>query len=55
VALQLANRTTTLEKACADRGADWRQVLAQQAAEQQVIDDLGLNRTPAVSPQGAQA
>jgi capsid protein len=55
IAKQLENRTTTLEKACADRGLDWRQVLAQQAAEQQVMRDLGLNQPAVISPQAQPA
>jgi lambda family phage portal protein len=48
--LALSNATTTLEKECAARGLDWREVLEQRRREQDAIKKAGLS-FPEVFPE----
>ncbi|MDI1342837.1 MAG: phage portal protein [Pseudolabrys sp.] len=43
---RLLNGTTTLRAECAERGDDWREVLAQRARERDELARLGLSLTP---------
>lgn len=49
--VRLANNTTTLADVCAKAGKDWRQVLAQRAAEREMEETLGIAPAP---PAGSQ-